>query len=137
MQSCIQKDPISRNVASDHCGRETNRVWNIKEKPWLGLPFTFNVTKEIKTIMLKYKIIHGILPTNSLLCKIKKVPILPCRYPYHPYYLNLCELALSGLISKTGLVTTVLSSLDVVWYISLFFLLFSPETTYYRKVLSR
>ena len=36
--------------------------------------------------MLKYKIIHGILGTNSLLYKLKKVPT--SLFPY-PYYLAL------------------------------------------------
>ena len=40
----------------------------------------FNVTKETKLTMFQYKILHRILPTNSLLHKIKKVDSPNCPF---------------------------------------------------------
>ena len=40
----------------------------------------FNVTKETKMMMFQYKIIHRILPTNSLLHKMKKVDSPTCPF---------------------------------------------------------
>ena len=41
---------------------------------------SFNVTKETKMMMFQYKIIHRILPTNSLLHKMKKVDSPTCPF---------------------------------------------------------
>ena len=40
----------------------------------------FKATREIKLTMFQYKIIHRILPTNSLLCKMKKVASPSCPF---------------------------------------------------------
>ena len=40
----------------------------------------FRATRELKLTMFQYKIIHRILPTNSLLHKMKKVASPSCRF---------------------------------------------------------
>ena len=41
---------------------------------------SFKATREIKSTMFQYKIIHRILPTNSLLHKMKKVASTSCPF---------------------------------------------------------
>ena len=72
--------------------------------------------------MFKYKIILRILPTSSLLYKIKKVlsqlPILPLRYPYYlklVYRMYVSQLFQGRFPRRISLVTTVLSNLDVLY----------------------
>ena len=48
------------------------------------LPFT--ATREIKLVMFQHKIVHGTLPTNSLLHKMKKV-----ASPFCPFCPSECQ----------------------------------------------
>ena len=89
----------------------------------------FQATKEIKLAMFQYKIIHQILPTNSLLYKMKKVasPFCPfCPSEYHTIWhlFTQCTQATSfwnefqewySFLSNTNL---ILSELDVMFGIT-------------------
>ena len=55
------------------CGIERNDLTKIYLLP-------FKATKEVKLTMFQYKIVHQILPTNSLLYKMKKVASPTCPF---------------------------------------------------------
>ena len=62
--------PTAEKKLTEH-GLEKNNLSKVYLLP-------FNVTKETEMMMFQYKITHRILPTNSLLHKMKKVDCLTC-----------------------------------------------------------
>ena len=67
---------------------------------------SFKARKEIKSTMLQYKIIHGILPTNSLLHKKVASPSCPfcpseCQTIWH-LLMNCTQATSFGIVSRSG-----------------------------------